>query len=186
MRGGPDHSLKTIHAGEIGDVEVFLDVLDRDAPRIAGALENGFDLRLDPRLLAELRAMLQVLELLLEIGPPARLRGEPALGDLKVRHARFVERIEKAAIAARIARRIATLQNGERDLSSRPGRAAAFRHILAPDRAQEFEAGRSAAAPAEIAAFEPRAQVRILIGEHRELAGGRMTDEENISCCVLA
>jgi hypothetical protein len=34
--------------------------------------------------LAEISAMFEVLELLLEIGTSARLRREPALGDLKV------------------------------------------------------------------------------------------------------
>src|SRR6266852_5013166 len=121
--------------------------------------------------------MFEVLELLLEIGPAPRFPGEPALGDLKMRHSRLIERIEKAAIAARIAGRIAPLQYGERDLSARSRRAAAGRNIFALDGAQEFQAGRPAAAPAEIAALETRAQLRILIGEHRKLARCGMADE---------
>src|SRR6476646_5675635 len=101
--------------------------------------------------------MFEVLKLLLEIGPPAPLRGEPTLGDLKMGHARLIERIEKAAIAARIAGRIAPLQYGERNLSARPRRAAPVWDIFAFDCAQELEAGRPAATPAKIAAFESRA-----------------------------
>src|SRR2546423_9197009 len=95
-------------------------------------------------------------------------------------HTRLIERIEKAAIAARIAGRIAPLQDGERNLSARPRRASSFWDIFAFDCAQEIQAGGPTAAPAEIAAFESRLQVRILVGEHRELAGCGMADEENV------
>jgi hypothetical protein len=40
----------------------------------ASALEQGFDFVLHPPFLAKIGAMLKILELLLEIGTPARLR----------------------------------------------------------------------------------------------------------------
>src|SRR5258706_11457962 len=177
MGGGPHHPLKAIHPREIGDVKVLFNIFDGDAPGIARPREDGFDLGIDPGLLAEVCAMLEVLELLLEIGPPATLGGEPALGDLKMRHPRLIERIEKSAIAARITRRITPFQDGKRNLSAGPGRAATIRDVFAADGAQKLQAGRSAAAPAEITALEPRTQVPILISEHGELAGCGMSDE---------
>src|SRR5215468_2240025 len=98
--------------------------------------------------------MIQVLKLLLEIGAPARLRREPALGDLKVRHAGLVERIEKAAIAPRVARWIAAFENVKRCPTAGRGGAGPIRNVLASDGAQQFEARGSAAAPAQIAAPE--------------------------------
>jgi len=75
MRRRPNHAPKSVHAGEAGDKQILRDILKRDAPRITRALEQGFDFVFDPPFLAEIGAMLQVLELLLEIGPPARFRG---------------------------------------------------------------------------------------------------------------
>src|SRR5580704_14707100 len=125
--------------------------------------------------------MLQVLELLLEIGTPARLRREPALGDLKVRHAGLVERIEKAAIAPRVARWIATFENVNRCPPAGRRGAGAIGNLLASHGAQQFEARGSAAAPAEIAALEAGAQFRVFVGEHRQLARGRMTDKKDVA-----
>src|SRR5262249_31559334 len=146
------------------------DVLNRDAPRIARALEQDFDFVLDPRLLAEIGAMLEILELLLEIGAPARLRREPALGDLKVRHAGLVKRIEKSAVASCVARRIAAFENVERCPAAGRGGASAIGNLPAPDRAQQFEARGSPAAPAQIAAPQAGTQLRVFVGEHRQLA----------------
>src|SRR5215470_4044195 len=101
--------------------------------------------------------MLQVLELLLEIGTPARLRGEPALGDLKVRHAGLVERIEKPAIAPRVARWIAAFENVERCPAAWRGGAGAIGNLLASDGAQQFESRGSPAAPTQIAALQTTA-----------------------------
>src|SRR5262249_41489552 len=143
-----------VDAGEMGDDQIVGDILDGDVAGIATALEEGFDFAFHPRLLAEIGAMLQVLELLLEIGTPARLRREPALGDLKVRHAGFVERIEKTAIAPRIARWIAAFESVERCPAARRGGAGAIGNVLAPDGAQQFEARGSPAAPTQIAALE--------------------------------
>src|SRR5215470_58528 len=154
MRRRPDHAPKSIHAGEIRDEQILRDILNWDAPWITGALEQGFDFVFHPRLLAKIGAMLQVLELLLEIGTSARLRREPALGDLKVRHAGLVERIEKAAIAPRVARWIAAFENIERRSAAGRGGAGAIGNVPASDGAQQFEARRSPAAPAQIAALE--------------------------------
>src|SRR6266850_5682860 len=181
FRRRPDYALETVHAGEIGGVQILLDVLDGDAPGIAGALEQGFDLVLHPRLFSEVGPVLEVLQLLLEVGTPARLRREPAFGDLKVGHARFVQRVEKAAVAAGVARRVAAFQNVERRLSSLAGSAGTGHDFLAPDLAQQLEPRRSPAAPAQVTALEPGAQVWILVGEHRKLAGGRMPDQQNVA-----
>src|SRR5258705_11349599 len=98
--------------------------------------------------------MLQILKLLLEIGTSARLRREPALGDLKVRHAGLVERIEKAAIAPRVARWIAPFEHVGRCPAAGRGGTGAIGNVLASDGAQQFEARGSPAAPAQIAAFQ--------------------------------
>src|SRR5262249_52482721 len=109
-----NHAPKSVHAGVIGDEQILRDILKWDAPWIACALEQGFDFVFHPRLLTEIGAMFQVLELLLEIRASTCLRREPALGDLKMRHAGLIERIKKAAVAPRVARRIAALENTER------------------------------------------------------------------------
>src|SRR5207244_3113656 len=155
----------TVQGGEIGDVQILLDVLDGDAPGIAGALEQGFDLVLHPRLFSEVGPVLEVLQLLLEVGTPARLRREPAFGDLKVRHARFVERVEKAAVAAGVARRVAAFQNVERRFSRLAGSAGTGHDFLAPDLAQQLEPRRSPAAPAQVTTLEPGRQVQAAIFE---------------------
>src|SRR6266480_2777141 len=67
FRRRPDHALETVHARETGGVQILLDVLDGDAPGIAGALEQGFDLVLHPRLFSEVGPVLEVLQLLLEV-----------------------------------------------------------------------------------------------------------------------
>src|SRR5207245_5795869 len=126
-------ALETVHAGEIGGVQILLDVLDGDAPGIAGALEQGFDLVLHPRLFSEVGPVLEVLQLLLEVGTPARLCREPAFGDLKMRHARFVQRVEKAAVAAGVARRVAAFQQAARRISRLAGSASTGHDLLAPD-----------------------------------------------------
>src|SRR5215471_17286984 len=114
--------------------------------------------------------MLQVLELLLEIRTSTRLRGEPALGDLKVRHAGLIERIKKAAVAPRVARRIAALENVERRSGAGRRGTGAFGNVLASHRAQQFETRRSPAAPAQISAPKAGAEFRVFVSEHRQLA----------------
>src|SRR5579871_5674990 len=170
MRRRPNHAAKSVHAGETGSEQILRDILDCDVPRIPGALEQGFDFVFHPRFLAEISAVLQVLELLLEIGAAACLRGEPALRDLKMGHARLVERIEKAAIAPRVAWWIAAFKNVKRRPTAGRGGAGAIRNVLASDGAQRFDARRSAAPPAQKAALEAGAQFRVFVGEHRQLA----------------
>src|SRR5438034_2543610 len=161
FRRRPDHALETVHARETGGVQILLDVLDGDAPGIAGALEQGFDLVLHPRLFSEVGPVLEVLQLLLEVRTPARLCREPAFGDLKMRHARFVERVEKTAVAAGVARRVAAFQNVARRIGRLAGSAGTGPDFLAPDLAQQLEPRRPSAAPAQVTTLEPGAQVWI-------------------------
>jgi hypothetical protein len=145
----------------VGDEQILGDIFERDLPGIAGALEQRLDLVLRPCLLAEVGAVLVILELLLEVGAPTRLRRKPAFGDLKVRHAGLVKRIEKAAVALRIAWRIAPLERVDRRLAAGRRSAGAIDDVLAADGAKQFEARRPPAAPAEETALEAPAQLRV-------------------------
>src|SRR5205814_9871296 len=130
---------------------------------------------------SEVGPVVGVRQLLLEVRTPGRLCREPAFGDLKMRHARFVERVEKTAVAAGVARRVAAFQNVERRLCRLAGSAGTGYDFLAPDLAQQLEPRRSSAAPAQVTTLEPGAQVWILVGEHRKLPGGRMPDQQDVA-----
>src|SRR2546425_12327729 len=121
----------------MGGVRVLRAALAGDALGLAGGLEEGFDPVLRPRLFSGVGPVLEVLQLLLEVGTPARLRREPAFGDLKVRHARFVERVEKAAVAAGVARRGAAFPNVGPRLSPLAGSAGTGPGFPAPEPAQQ-------------------------------------------------
>src|SRR5262245_36041415 len=106
MSGRPYHLRISIHARVVRGEQVFADVFEIDAPGISGLLQKAFDFDLDAASLLDVAAMLQVLDLLLEIRTAAALGCEPALGNLIMRHARFVEWIQESAVAAAVALRI--------------------------------------------------------------------------------
>src|SRR5690606_1643094 len=110
-RDRPYHLVEAVHSRERRAEEIRADVLDVDAPRVACLVEQRLDLPLDLAFVNPARAVLEVLQRLLEVRPAVALRLEPALRDLERGHARLVERVQPAAVVPRVADRVAAGQH---------------------------------------------------------------------------
>src|SRR5262249_38392236 len=152
---GPYHSLESIHSREVRGVEIFVDVFKVHAPGISAFLEKALNLGLDPSLIRDVRAVLQILNLLLELRTAAGFRFQPGFGNIGDRHTRLVKRIQKPAIATAVGRNIASRQHLQRTLLS----AAFVARSTRTDRGRfdcssKDNAGRAAAAPSKVASFQ--------------------------------